>query len=170
MKMVQFRWATQTALAQKLLQSYIQQCAGWLIHPLFIWSSTSPNTGIFFIQNELQQIISPVCLLLTWFLHFCLWLFANVRMKTWKAVGSHDPIPGLHMCQWGIQPCVWLRGWWLREEESCVQSINSKPCSWKKNVETLVYTHLWLLKSIQLLDTQIIALWMSYSFGVSRNM
>lgn len=57
----------------------------------------------------------------------------------------------------------------LREEEDwCVQSINSKVCPSKKNVETLVYTHLWPLKSALLLDTQVSAHWRSSCLQLQR--
>lgn len=44
-----------------------------------------------FVQNVLQQIISLVCRLLTWFLYICVWLFGKVRMRTWRAVGVTTP-------------------------------------------------------------------------------
>lgn len=84
---------------------------------------------------------------LTWFLLSCL-------LERWN--GEMEVILSLppHLYRWRIQMCAWRRELMVEGGRHCVQSINPKVCPWEKNVETPVYTHLWLLKSTQLPDTE----------------
>lgn len=127
--LVHFMWATH-GLGMETTRKLHFTCACIIINPLCMlsWKLYLSKHVLFFVQTILQQITSPVYLLLIWFLYFCLQPFANPWKRKWSQ-WSWPPPCTFPMCiNKAYRSALDLRGLMtLREKESwCVQSINSK--------------------------------------------
>lgn len=84
----------------------------------------------------LQQITSPVYLLLIWFLYFCLQPFANPWKRKWRQWSWPPP--------WAFPMCINKGGWWLwgRSKADVFKAYIQRYAP--KGKMTKPYSHLWL--------------------------